>query len=919
MSHGIRNRRQLLPLGAVMIALAGLWACDGQNLFTPGGSVSDGAAPMVEIKQPRAPAARPVGDSVLIEARASDDVGVDSILFVGLAFRGDVSLGTDTVVDRYQAKMVRFTHPVLDTTVARYLEATPDSTREISSLLAIAYDSQGNISSDSVQLTIGGPRVTFLTPLDGQQNKAGTGLGILIEAADPEGVLDLVIDISGAFHASIEVPLSPTTDSVRVDTVVVIPPAARGTIEVTASARNGLGVEGQDGPITVDIVDFDVGDNTPPSVSVSASSTARLELDDAIRISVSGTDDNQGTGIVRAGYTVRAISPTRGTTAIRTGQKTYSPPRTGNLVASFDVLPFNVDELSLPDTLIFEITGWAYDGDGNCAAAVEPATSMSLACEVLTSGQTVAEDRTGFQVNRVIASGRTVELPRGGLIMDAAVDTLRRNLLLSNFEMNRVEVFRLDTEVFGSAIGVGSEPWGLTLDRSGDQLLVANSGGANVSIVDLQTERELEQERFFAPDAVIFDTELKEGDAGYQFVVTPYPQPAGPAFSDRPQYIAVDSLGNLVFSTRTTFVGEIGTARKAYLTEGAERPEVKLFVEHGANTLAEDFWAFAHIDSIGVGIDTISVDSEGNAFFAAGLTLFDHVPGFPDQIIQATANTTQLDPAENAWAKLVAQGSDAYMDAGARWNIPSFGFADTTFVAASGDGGWVLIGEGGTTPTGRVMLYRASQRDTTDLSTSMRVWDEVINAADEVHGIGLNYDGTLGVARGLSAYFFDTELQLNGRVEVPGSANGTGAALHPLHANQKTLENFGGQYRPDTHLAFVGTANGTIDIIDTFKFTRIGQVTLRDVVTGPLRAILPFPTDNEGLTCSSIPVTDKVGNLIGNAVQLYEGGNFTQPIPPDGITDDSCVVVRLFAITSANGVVVVPVRKSEILKYHPNR
>jgi hypothetical protein len=156
-------------------------------------------------------------------------------------------------------------------------------------------------------------------------------------------------------------------------------------------------------------------------------------------------------------------------------------------------------------------------------------------------------------------------------------------------------------------------------------------------------------------------------------------------------------------------------------------------------------------------------------------------------------------------------------------------------------------------------------------------------------------------------------------VDLPGSGTGTGAALHPLHADQKTLENLGGAYRPDTHLAFVGTADGTIDIIDTFKFTRIGQITLRDVITGPLRAILPFPEDNEGLSCPTIPVTDKLGNPIGNAIQLYTGEEFTLPIPADGITDDSCVVVRLFAITSADGVVVVPVRKSEILKYHPNR
>jgi hypothetical protein len=578
-----------------------------------------------------------------------------------------------------------------------------------------------------------------------------------------------------------------------------------------------------------------------------------------------------------------------------------------------------VDHLALPDTLVFEITGWAVDGDGNCAAAVVSETPMNLPCGTLPGGEIAAQDRNGFNVIRVMASGRTVGLPSGGQIMDAAVDTLRRNLLLSNMERNRVEIFRLQSETFGPAIGVGSEPWGLTIDRSGDQLLVANSGGTNVSVVDLELEREVEQERFFAPDAIIFDLELEEGDGGLRYRVYPFPRPESPSFSDRPQFIAVDSFGNIIYSTRTTPVGDIGTARKAYFPEGGDRSEVKLFVEHGANFITEDFWAFAHIDSIGVGVDSVGVDLQGNTLYAAGLTLFDHVPGFPDSIIQATQNTLEPAPTENAWANLVAQGSDAYMDVNAKWNIPGFGFADTTFVTASGDGGWVLIGEGGTEPTGRVMMYRASQRDTTDLSATLRVWDEVINAADVVHGVGLNYDGSLGVARGMSAYFFDTELQLNGRVELPGADEGTGAALHPLHANQKTLENFDGDYRPDTHLAFVGTADGTVDIIDTYHFTRIGQITLRDVITGPLRAILPFPEDNAGLTCTTLPVTDQVGNPIGNAVQLYLGGAFDQPIPPTGVSEDDCVVVQLFAITSANGVVVVPVRKSEVLKYHPNR
>jgi hypothetical protein len=902
-----------------LVALAALWSCDGQNVFAPVQSISDGLAPVVEIQQPRAPAARPVGDSVLIVVRASDDTGVDSILFAGVSFRGDANLGTDTIVARYVPKMIRFSQTIPDTTISRYLVPTADTTREGSALFAIAYDSNGNLSADTVQMTIGGPRVNFLTLEDNQQVQAGLGLNLQVEAADPEGILDLIIEVDGAFEERIEVPFNPPQDSVRVDRVVVIPDGITGFIEVTATARNGLAIEGQDGPVQLEIVDFEIGDETPPTVSVTTTSTQRLELDDPITVVVSGADDSQGSGIARAGYTVKAISPRRNETLVLSADQVFNPARTGNQVSTFEFLPFNVDHLALPDTLVFEITGWAVDGSGNCSAAVESETPMDLPCGTLPGGEIAAEERNGFSITRVMASGRTVELPSGGQIMDAAVDTLRRNLLLSNMERNRVEIFLLDSEEFGPAIGVGSEPWGLTIDRSGDQLLVANSGGTNVSVVDLELGREVEQERFFAPDAIIFDLELEEGDAGLRYRVYPFPRPEPPSFSDRPQFIAVDSFGNIIYSTRTTSVGDIGTARKAYFPEGAERSEVKLFVEHGANAIAEDFWAFAHIDSIGVGVDSVGVDILGNTLYAAGLTLFDHVPGFPDSIIQATQNTLEAAPTENAWASLVAQGSDAFMEVNARWNIPSFGFADTTFVTASGDGGWVLIGEGGTTPTGRVMMYRASQRDTTDLSSTLRVWDEVINASDRVHGVGLNYDGTLGVARGTSAYFFDTELQLNGRVELPGAASGTGAALHPLHANQKTLENFDGEYRPDTHLAFVGTGDGTVDIIDTYHFTRIGQITLRDVITGPLRAILPFPEANEGLTCASVPVTDQVGNPIGNAVQLYQGGAFDLPISATGITEDDCVVVQLFAVTSANGVVVVPVRKSEILKYHPNR
>ena len=186
-----------------------------------------------------------------------------------------------------------------------------------------------------------------------------------------------------------------------------------------------------------------------------------------------------------------------------------------------------------------------------------------------------------------------------------------------------------------------------------------------------------------------------------------------------------------------------------------------------------------------------------------------------------------------------------------------------------------------------------------------------------MHGIGLNYDGTLGVARRFHAYFFTTDLRLQGVAQLP--AGGAGAAQHPLHANSKSLVNVAGEYRPDTHVAFVGTGEHTIDVIDTYHFFRSGRIFIRDVVQGPLKAVLPFPEDNAGLTCATVAVTDQAGTMIGDAVQVFENGDFDTPYPENGATEDRCVVVKLFGVTDSGGVVVIDVRKADVLRDHPAR
>src|SRR5688500_9958472 len=73
-------------------------------------------------------------------------------------------------------------------------------------------------------------------------------------------------------------------------------------------------------------------------------------------------------------------------------------------------------------------------------------------------------------------------------------------------------------------------------------------------------------------------------------------------------------------------------------------------------------------------------------------------------------------------------GSDIIFGSG-RWNMPGIGFRDTTFVSASGDGGWVVFGEGALAPVGRIIMYEAS-RDR--ISRVIQVADLVVNASETV-------------------------------------------------------------------------------------------------------------------------------------------------------------------------------------------
>src|SRR5262249_16999922 len=109
-------------------------------------------------------------------------------------------------------------------------------------------------------------------------------------------------------------------------------------------------------------------------------------------------------------------------------------------------------------------------------------------------GYSVPATRTGSESDlasaqfdsTLVVHGRTFRLPQQGVIGDLAVDAGRGHVFLYNTGFNLRNVWEQSGSTKGfssSSIPVGSLPWGLFVSNNPDTLLVANSGGTNISRV----------------------------------------------------------------------------------------------------------------------------------------------------------------------------------------------------------------------------------------------------------------------------------------------------------------------------------------------------------------------------------------------------------------------------------------------------
>jgi hypothetical protein len=592
-------------------------------------------------------------------------------------------------------------------------------------------------------------------------------------------------------------------------------------ITVTASATDITSNPGSTTPVVIFVRQF--GTKAP---RVTQTVPDRLELTDSIIINASGD------GIASMGFKV--IDSTN--TTVKDSSVALSSPFVSNAQRTM--------RLNLASTYQgkrMRISSYATDSAGLVGYSVAVTTSQSQ-----TSSNLAHTDST------LIVYGRTYKFPRTGTIGDVVVDTIRSHVLLSNMDANRLEVWDNATQSFNSTgVAVGSQPWGLAVGINPNELLVANSGGTNISRVNLGT----------GPISTIQEdlTRRIRTRTNFLYVVSEFRDAAGAVhfgaietkmYSDRPQYIGQTSDQTIYYSTRPTDVAKEGTVR--YLNPNQAFPDQRTFVFVRSIATAVD-------NLVIVDADSIVTRAGGSTGIPDTVYMYDHLPGTnaASVSVRTPTCTTSATPAPNVTSCGALGTADPRYDSrfpnGLTQGILSaasaihnydgtcapncsdmhliedatpVGLSDTNFVAVSADRNWIAFGEGNTSP-GLLLMASATPSFFSPIITQV---DLTNNAAERVFGLAIDSTGQTISAHGSQSYFASVDqpfhLRLQGIYADAGSG-GAGVAFHP-RANGVTS--------PESErLGFVAAGDRTVHAVDIAYFIKRGKFDLKHQLYGPLR------------------------------------------------------------------------------------
>ncbi len=827
----MRQERRLQAWWGIAVLVGTVWACETTR--NPGGIQRDLTPPSIVLSNT-------VGDTQDIAAGLQFGVAaLDnlSLLRIRLIYSGGYLAQEETT----------FVGQVTNVNLAKRVTFPANSGAGGNiRIVGRATDGAGNFNEDTLFIFLANVqalRVTLIQPVVGAVASSGRYIPIQVEAVQNAGVqrvgwlVSPAAQVAQAADSIVTAPSPPFPDSVVfVDSVLVT--GTTGTFTIVGFAWDSAGRQGTSNQVTVSILSA-ANDVTAPQVEHFVA--ARAEIYDTI--TVHATDPS---GIAKIGFTVRNLAGgVIGGDSVTLGGTTTDVTR--KFILGLSALA------TFPTQVV--VQGFAVDGATAANRGVSGASFLVPSPTGPARADTI-----------VIVAGVTRPLPAGGKIADAIFNANLNELYLTNPLLSRVEIFQVANTAF-VATGIptaGPQPWGIalwprdTLGNYGDTIVVANSGGTQLSIIDVRAGVRRLQWRQDLPNFLIETYKVTQFQGGTQEVITVHD------VSDRPQYVATvcRAAGGTACATDSIFALYSTTPTQSSNSPFAGKATLRM--EKLINT-------------------TNPALLFGKFFWEIGATAAN-----------TTTDTLRIELIRGNTSQIVLSAC-----AGVNVRLESFGLGDSTYARNSGNFTHAFFGEGGniTVAFARVMAYDArrllSQGPTTfnnscvglggrttlaqgedhvdfGMSPGVHVSDFISNTGIKVTAVATNFNGLTNVVRADSIYYLDANLRLKatsctlGTTSTACQIGAPGMDMNYFHdfaPSGSCTPTCGGTSAPppDNRVLFAARPDGNIDVFDTYFGALIGSIPLRDAITGPLRVArdatgqLLFGITNRGLVMIRLP------------------------------------------------------------------
>ncbi len=761
---------RLAPKGGLALVVALLAAGCAEQRFRLGFE-NDTQVPFVSVVNSQGDT-MDISQGIGFTISARDNLGLK---FITVSLRGGMLLDTT----------LQFTSAVTSIDqVFSLLQGTNSSAGGLITIIATATDGNNNTASDTGQIFVINLKaltVTLFSPTVGSVTSPGKQIPIQVRATQAAGIQRVGWQAAGVVNATDSAFYSLPDTAYFSDTLTVPATAPAGTFFVVGFAVDSAGRRVSSAPVTVTIL-LVVTDTIGPVVSFTV--PQRAEARDSITVRA-----KDPSGISAIGWRADTVGG-------QIGGQNHAYGGTLTDVSVTDNLGFNLTVF--PKLVI--IKAWATDAAGN------------------TDSAHVDTLRTAPVLNDsiIVVNGLTKALPAGGQVADAIYNPNRNEVYLTNIALDRLEVFSVTDTSFKTAIPVGSRPWGLALwprdtvtGANADTVIVANSGGTDVSIVDvsLGQQRRRHQLPLFRVQTV--HSKVDPASSTIQKEITEY------TVSDRPEYVGAVCRG--AATCNPAGAGDVVIVYSTTPTLGQSNPLPRRGTVRWENL-------------------TSAVPSSHFLWEQAG-ALFTS----DNDTLQLFVNRGPSVPEEMVLGSLCGRIVSKLQ----------LGFLDTTLVRNSGNFARVIIGEGGSSVAPALVYARAVSYDValgvvtnacagTDVeqvdrgvAPALEVRSFIANTAIPVRSVGINFNGLVNLIRADSVYVLDKNLRLKGLMSTAGPNYGMDLNfIHDFDPNTGTSPS--GLTNAD-RIAFLASPDPQIDVYDTFYFGKITSIPIRDPVIGPLR------------------------------------------------------------------------------------